>query len=136
MLSVSSCVHLLVTGGGVNQSHQWVSCKKEYLVPVKALSKLIRGKFAARLRRSHPDLFQQVDPKTWSRDWVAHSLHYGQGEPVVLNYLARYVFRIAITNHRILHMDETHVTFRYKDRKGRRWQTSRIEGHEFIRRYL
>jgi len=72
----------------------------------------------------------------WSKDWVVHSLHYGQGEPVVLNYLARYVFRIAITNHRIISMDETHVTFRYKDRKGGRWVTSRIEGCEFIRRYL
>jgi len=129
-------VHLLVTGGGVNPENQWVSCKRKYLVPVKALSKLIRGKFAARLRRSDPDLYSQVDPKTWSKGWVVHSLHYSEGEPVVLNYLARYVFRVAITNHRILHMDATHVTFRYKDRKGDRWITSRIEGHEFLRRYL
>ena len=131
-------VHLLVTGGGVqhDQDHQWISCKKNYLVPVKALSRWIRGQFAARLRRSHKDLYGQVDPKTWSKDWVVHSLHYGQGEPVVLNYLARYVFRIALTNHRIIGMDQTYVTFRYKDRKGDRWRTSRIEGHEFIRRYL
>jgi hypothetical protein len=129
-------VHMLVTGGGVDKDNQWVSCKDKYLVPVKALSKLIRGKFAARLRRSDPDLYRQVDPRTWSQDWVVHSLHYGQGEPVVLNYLARYVFRIAITNQRLISMDQTHVTFRYKDRKGSRWVTSRIEGHEFIRRYL
>jgi len=77
-----------------------------------------------------------MDPSTWSKDWVVHSLHYGQGEPVVLNYLARYVFRIAITNHRIISMDQSHVTFRYKDSKGARWLTSRIEGFEFIRRYL
>ena len=50
--------------------------------------------------------------------------------------MARYVFRIAITNHRIIDMDKTHVTFRYKNRKGGRWITSRIEGCEFIRRYL
>jgi DNA-directed RNA polymerase subunit RPC12/RpoP len=129
-------VHMLVTGGGVNEDRQWTSCKNKYLVPVKALSKLIRGKFAARLRRSDKDLYRHVDPRTWSKDWVVHSLHYGQGESVVLNYLARYVFRIAITNHRIIRMDETHVTFRYKDRKGGRWLTSRIEGAEFIRRYL
>jgi DNA-directed RNA polymerase subunit RPC12/RpoP len=129
-------VHMLVTGGGVNDDSQWVSCKNKYLVPVKALSKLIRGKFAARLRKSNNDLYRNVDPATWSKDWVAHSLHYGQGEPVVLKYLARYVFRIAITNHRIISMDETHVTFRYKDRKGARWVMSRIEGCEFIRRYL
>ncbi|UCG58948.1 MAG: transposase [Phycisphaerales bacterium] len=129
-------VHMLVTGGGVNRDGRWVCCKDKYLVPVRALSKLIRGKFAARLRRSHKDLYSQIDPKTWSKDWVVHSLHYGQGQTVVLNYLARYVFRIVITNHRIIGMDQTHVTFRYKDRKGGRWRTSRIEGCEFIRRYL
>jgi len=129
-------VHMLVTGGGVDKDGQWVSCKDKYLVPVKALSRLIRGKFVARLRRSHKDLCCQIDPATWSKDWVVHSLHYGQGESVVLNYLARYVFRIAITNHRIISMDRTHVTFRYKDRKASRWVTSRIEGGEFIRRYL
>jgi len=129
-------VHMLVTGGGVNEDGRWMSCKNKYLVPVKALSKLIRGKFAARLRRSHKDLCRHVNPMTWSKDWVVHSLHYGHGESVVLNYLARYVFRIAITNHRIISMDTTHVTFRYKDRKGGRWLTSRIEGSEFIRRYL
>jgi hypothetical protein len=129
-------VHMLVTGGGVNDDGQWMSCKNKYLVPVKALSKLIRGKFAARLRKSNNDLYRNVDPVTWSKDWVAHSLHYGQGHSVVLKYLARYVFRIAITNHRIISMDQTHVTFRYKDRKGGRWVISRIEGCEFIRRYL
>jgi hypothetical protein len=129
-------VHLLVTGGGVQPDQQWISCKKNYLVPVKALSRRIRGQFAARLRRSHKQLYRQVNPKTWSKDWVVHSLHYGQGEPVVLNYLARYVFRIALTNHRIIGMDQTHVTFRYKDRKGGRWRTARIEGQEFLRRYL
>ena len=129
-------VHMLVTGGGVNEDGRWMSCKNKYLVPVKALSKLIRGKFAARLRRSDKDLYRNVDPMTWSKDWVVHSLHYGHGESVVLNYLARYVFRIAITNHRIIGMDQTHVTFRYKDRKGGRWLTSRIEGSEFMRRYL
>jgi hypothetical protein len=129
-------IHMLVTGGGVDSDGRWNCCKKKYLVPVKALSKLIRRKFKARLKRTDNDLYRSVDPLTWSKDWVAHSLHYGQGQDVVLKYLARYVFRIAITNHRIIDMDKTHVTFRYKDRKGGRWITSRIEGCEFIRRYL
>jgi len=129
-------VHMLVTGGGVNEDGQWISCKRKYLVPVKALSKLIRRKFKARLKKKHKDLYHRVNPMTWSKNWVANSLHYGQGEHFVLNYLARYVFRIAITNNRIISMDQTHVTFRYKDRKGGRWVTCRIEGVEFIRRYL
>jgi hypothetical protein len=127
---------MLVTGGGVDGDGRWIFCKKKYLVPVRALSKLIRRKFKARLKRRDNDLYHSVDPRTWSQDWVANSLHYGQGKSVVLNYLARYVFRIAITNNRIIRMDQRHVTIRYKDRKGGRWLTSRIEGSEFIRRYL
>ena len=129
-------VHLLVTGGGVDDNGHWMACKNKYLVAVKALSKLIRGKFASRLKKKHRDLYHSVDPDTWSKDWVVHSLHYGKGESFVLKYLARYVFRIAITNHRIIGMDKTHVTFRYKDRRAGKWRTCRLEGCEFIRRYL
>ena len=127
-------IHMLVTGGGVDNNGRWICCKKKYLVPVKALS--IRRKFRARLKRTDYGLYHSVDLSTWSKNWVAHSLHYGQGKPVVLNYLARYVFRIAITNNRIISMDQRYVTIRYKDRKAGRWITSRLEGSEFIRRYL
>ena len=129
-------IHMLVTGGGVDNNGHWISCKKKYLVPVKALSKRIRHKFKTRLKRTDKDLYRSVDPSTWSKNWVAHSLHYRQGKSVVLNYLARYVFRIAITNNRIISMDQRYVTIRYKDRKAGRWITSRLEGSEFIRRYL
>jgi hypothetical protein len=54
----------------------------------------------------------------------------------VLDYLARYVFRIAITNTRIVGLDHRTVTIRYKHRKSSRWRTCRMEGHEFIRRFL
>ncbi len=135
-LSYHPHVHLLVTGGGINDDGQWMSCKQNYLVPVKALSKLIRGKFAARLKKKHCDLYNRVDPDAWSKDWVVHSLHYGKGESFVLKYLARYVFRIAITNYRIISMDKTHVTFRYKDRRAKKWRLCRVDGCEFIRRYL
>ena len=129
-------VHLLVTGGGVDPQGRWVPCKNKYLVPVKALSKLIRGKLAARLKKDYPTLYQQVDAATWTKDWVVHSIHYPQGSKAVLNYLGRYVFRIAVTNNRILGMDPTHVTFKYKDRQANKWKILKLEGCEFIRRYL
>jgi hypothetical protein len=135
-IQLEPSIHMLVTGGGVDNNGRWIRCKKKYLVPVKALSKRIRHKFMARLKRTDYDLYRSVDPSTWPKNWVAHSLHYGQGKSVVLNYLARYVFRIAITNNRIISMDQRHVTIRYKDRKAGRWITSRLEGSEFIRRYL
>jgi hypothetical protein len=129
-------VHLLVTGGGVDHHGQWVSSKNKYLVPVKALSKLIRGKFASRLKKRHPQLHSSISTQVWSREWVSHSIHYGRGESCVLNYLARYVFRIAITNSRIISVDQTHVTYKYKDRRAGTWRTCKVQGCEFIRRYL
>lgn len=129
-------IHLLVTGGGVDAQGQWVACKNKYLVPVKALSKLIRGKLAARLKKNYPDLHQQVAADTWKKDWVVHSIYYQQGSRAVLNYLGRYVFRIAITNNRILSMDQTYVTFKYKDRQAGKWKILKLEGCEFLRRFL
>jgi hypothetical protein len=67
---------------------------------------------------------------------VVHCVPWGQGEHGVLDYLARYVFRIAITERRILAMDDQAVTFQYKDRKADRQRTCRLEGTEFVRRYL
>jgi len=79
---------------------------------------------------------EQIPLRQLERETGIYRLHYGQGKSVVLNYLARYVFRIVITNNRIISMGQRHVIFHYKDRKGGRWLTSRIEGSEFIRRYL
>ena len=135
-LSYHPHVHFMVTGGGVDSNGQWAASKDKYLVPIRALSKMIRGKFAKVLRKNHPDIYNSIDPDTWTTDWVVHSLHYKRGNQAVLKYLARYVFRIAITNHRIISMDKTHVTFRYKDRRAGKWRTCRVEGGEFIRRFL
>ena len=62
--------------------------------------------------------------------------HYGHGNDAVLTYLSRYVFRTAISNARILGMDQSHVTFRWKDRNAAAWRTERLPGVEFLRRFL
>ena len=54
----------------------------------------------------------------------------------MLQYLARYVFRIAITNHRLISMDESHVTLKYKDHDTGQWKTEQVEGVQFLRRFL
>ena len=68
--------------------------------------------------------------------WCSFCKSAGNGREAVLNYLSRYVFRIAITRNRLLTMDETHVTFRYKDNDTGAWKIERIPGVEFIRRFL
>jgi hypothetical protein len=130
-------VHLLVSAGGIGAGGAtWYEPRQRFLVPVRALSKLVRGRFQELLRRQRPDLVAQVPQKVWTQPWVVWCKPWGQGETGVLDYLARYVFRIAITNARLIGMDEATVTFRYKDRKAQCWRTCTVTGHEFMRRFL
>jgi hypothetical protein len=128
-------VHCLVTGGGVSDDgRHWHSARNGFLVPVRALAKLVRGKLKAALAKRRPD---QVVPKAaWEKPWVVHCTAWGEGEEAVIRYLARYVFRVAITNSRIVGLDDKGVTIRHKDRKSMQWRTTRLSGHEFMRRFL
>ena len=125
---------LLDTGG--DDGTTWREANHKFLVPVHALSKLVRGKLRDMLNKQRPDLQTQLLYNVWNKPWVAWCEHRGQNETAVLDYLARYVHRIAITNRRIIAMDKHTVTFRYKDRINAKWRTCTLKGHEFMRRYL
>ena len=113
-------VHMLITGGGVSSDGQhWEPARGKFLVPVKVLSRKIAAKFRDALQKEKPELFATISDAAWRREWVSFCKHYGRGNDAVLNYLSRYVFRTAISNARILGMDDTHVTFRWKDRNER-----------------
>jgi len=130
-------VHMLVTGGGVtSDGRHWKPARGEFLVPVAVLSRKIAAKFREALKAKAPDLFAGIPKSVWRREWVSFVKHYGHGNDAVLNYLSRYVFRTAITNARILSMDQTHVTFRWKDRDTGAWRIERLPGVEFLRRFL
>jgi len=88
----------------------------------------------AALARRRPDL---VLPKAaWSKPWVVDCTAWGDGVEAVLRYLARYVFRVAITESRIVGLDDTGVTIRHKHRASGRWRKTCLHGHEFMRRFL
>jgi hypothetical protein len=128
---------MLVTGGGVTKDGTaWHEAPNDFLVPVKRLSPMIAKQFAEALQKRHPDLFKQIPGNAWKREWCSYGKPYGTGQDAVLQYLARYVFRIAITNRRLISMDESHVTFQYKDHETGQWKTERIEGVQFLRRFL
>jgi hypothetical protein len=130
-------VHLLVSGGGLSDDGAtWFPSAKGFLVPVRKLSSLISKRFRARLKRKRPDLFSQIPSCIWKKEWCSFCKPFGSGRDAVLRYLARYVFRIAITSNRILSVDQTHVTFRYKNNNSELWSTERVTGVEFIRRFL
>jgi hypothetical protein len=128
-------VHCLVTGGGISDDGRyWLPSPNGFLVPDAALAELVRGKLKAALARRRPDLV--LPAVTWSKRWIVHITAWGQGDEAVLQYLARYVFRVAITNNRIVGLDATGVTLRHKHRASNRWRTMRLSGDDFMRRFL
>jgi hypothetical protein len=130
-------VHLLITGGGITaDGEHWEPARGEFLVPVKLLSRKIAAQFSAALKAEAPAVFQAIPSGVWRREWVTFCKHYGQGNDAVLSYLSRYVFRTAISNARILDMDQTHVSFRWKDRDADAWRIERLSGVEFLERFL
>jgi len=130
-------VHMLVSGGGVTaDGNSWREGPPNFLVPVRKLSPLIARRFREAISRQRPDLFARIPKKTWKREWCSYCKPTGEGREAVVQYLARYVYRVAINRHRIVAMDDSHVSFKYKHHDTGEWKTSRITGAEFIRRFL
>lgn len=134
-LNLHPHVHCLVSGGGISDdATTWHPARHNSLAPIKALARLVRGKFRALLHQKCPDLV--IPDATWRTPWILHVTAWGTGEQAVLNYLARYVFRVALTNARILSLDDQTVTIQHKQRKTGRRRTCRLSGEEFMRRFL
>jgi hypothetical protein len=126
-------VHCLVTGGGVSNG-SWRPARRSFLLPYAALAKLVRGKLMAMLAKRCPEL--ALPTALWRKPWVVHCAPWGHGADAVLGYLARYVFRAAISNSRIESLDKDGVAFRHKHRASNRWRLTRLSGPEFMRRFL
>jgi hypothetical protein len=126
-------VHYIATGGGLSADGRWMPSRRDFLVHVKPLSILFRAKFRDLLKQT--DLFNLVDQRVWSKDWVVHSQPVGSGE-AAFKYLAPYIFRVAISNSRILSLEDGRVTFSYKDSATDQTRYSTIPAEEFIRRFL
>lgn len=134
-LNLHPHVHCLVSGGGISEdASTWHPARRKFLVPIKALARLVRGKFRAMLLRKCPDLV--IPDAVWRTSWILHVTAWGNGEQAVLDYLARYVFRVALTNARIVGLDDQTVAIQYKERKTGRRRTCRLSGDEFMRRFL
>ena len=133
-LSYHPHVHYLVPGGGLSEDGQtWHPSRQNFLVHADPLSILFRAKFRDALRKT--DLFDQVPSETWSKEWVADCQSVGRGA-AALKYLAPYIFRVAISNNRILKIENDQVTFSYKERDSRRTKRCTVTAQEFMRRFL
>src|SRR3954453_18385229 len=127
-------VHYVVPGGAISEDgSQWLPSRPDFFVPVRALSILFRAQFRAALGRA--GLLCEVDPAVWRQDWVVHSQAVGDGQ-ASLKDLALYVFRVAISDRRIISCADGRVTFSYRRGGSNRWQKITVDAFEFIRRFL
>jgi hypothetical protein len=146
-------LHCLIPGGAVSEDWmRWISCKNEYLFNEEALGLVFRGKFIDDLTKAYvggklhfPGIsasyktqqgFQQLKDDLYSNKWVVSVREPIKRPEYVLEYLGRYTHRVAISNHRIVSLNDEMVTFKYKNRKTNQMEKTTIKAVEFIRRFL
>lgn len=147
-------VHCLVPGGGISpDGTRWIASPKDFFLPVRVLSRVFRGKFLEGMRRAwrhgklsfHGSLDRYRDPREFQRlldgaykvEWVVYAKPPFGGAEQVLKYLARYTYRVAISNNRLVSMHDDRVTFEWKDyAQGGLRRTMTLLAVEFIRRFL
>jgi hypothetical protein len=127
-------VHYVVPGGGPNADHSaWMPSHTHFFVPDTALSRIYRARLRDAMQAA--GLLGQIDPAVWSKDWVVKTVAVGDGR-ASLRYLAAYVFRVAIGDHRIRSCEDGRVTFTYRKSGSRRWRPMTLDADEFLRRFL
>ena len=149
-------VHVVVPGGGLSpDGSRWIACKSGFFLPVRVLSRLFRRLFLEGLAALHKtgrlaffgDFALLADQRTFDAvltrarrtEWVVYAKRPFAGPQAVLAYLARYTHRVAISNSRLIAIDQADVTFKWKDYriKGRdQLRTMTLDAAEFIRRFL
>ncbi len=154
-------VHGVVSGGGlscnaqgvVDASPRWVACRPGFFLPVRVLSRVFRGKFLDGLRQAHHagklvfrgrlapcanrNAFARWLAPLYAKEWVVYAKPPFGGPEQVLKYLARYTHRVAISNQRLVKLEDGRVTFRYKDyADDHRHKTLTLSAEEFLRRFV
>ncbi len=146
-------VHCIVPAGGLEDGVRWKSLKGKFLFPFKVMSSLFKGKMLSGFKRAvekgdirfHGHLEQYTDPARWkayldglyAKNWVAYCKPPFAGAGQVLKYLGGYTHRMAISNHRIVSIDENTVRFRWRSyADGGKTKVMTLAHKEFIRRFL
>ena len=147
-------LHCVIPGGGLSlDGAQWQACRATFFLPVRVLSRVFRRLFLTRLRQAYTEgtlrLEGQCHPLTnrqrWQQflaplqttEWVVYAKPPAGGPGQVLKYLARYTHRVAISNRRLLALEDGRVTFRWKDyAHGNRQRLMTLDAIEFVRRFL
>jgi hypothetical protein len=147
-------LHCVVPGGGIAlDQRRWIWCRRQFLFPVKVLSRLFRAKFVAYLKTAfrdgklgfHGELKSSSERRNFvewlspvaGTEWVVYAKPPFGGPRQVLKYLARYTHRVAISNQRLISLENDRVTFRWKNyARGNQPATMTLKAVEFVRRFL
>jgi hypothetical protein len=147
-------IHCVIPGGGLSPHGQkWIPCRKGFFLPVRVLSSLLKKKFLSLLKEAHNEeklsFHGESRPLTnqeqwmrflkplYNKKWVVYVKPPFGGAEQVLKYLARYTHRVAISNQRLLSLQDGKVRFRWKDyRNGHKHRTMTLDAVEFLRRFL
>lgn len=127
--------HFLVSAGGLSaDGQQWIEAKHpNFLLPVRALSQIFRAKMRDALKAR--GWLGALPAGFWAKPWVVHAQPSGRGEKV-LQYLGRYVFRIAISNSRLERFENGQVTFRYRDNRTQQIKHLTLSTQQFLARFV
>jgi hypothetical protein len=145
-------IHAVVLAGGLTNNNQWRNSSKKFFIPVKVLAKKFRGKYLYYLKQYYrqnlldfygdaeqyrrPNAFKNLVNQCYDKNWYTYTKKTFSGPLAVINYLGSYTHRIAISNTRIVSMDEHTVTFIVKNKERNKTNTLTLKGVEFVRRFL
>ena len=147
-------LHLMVPAGGWDEVAQyWRHSRKKFFIPVKVISEVFRGKFLSMLKKAYNEKqlkfegtikslilksnFKQLLDILYNKDWVVFCKKPFKNSSQIINYLGRYTHRVAVTNNRILGIENDEVIFRWKDYNDNgKQKTMKLPAQEFIRRFL
>jgi len=143
------CQTRIVPGGGLDALGRWINSRKKFFLPVKVLSRVFRGKFLYHLQQAKPNFFgqqkhlenssdfQRLLDACYKKKWIVYCKPPFKTASCVVEYLGRYTHRVAISNNRILKIDDGKVSFKWRDYKDNgKWKVMNLTADESIRRFL
>jgi len=146
-------IHCIVPGGGLSSLGKWVNSRNKFFIPVKVLSRKFRGKFLYFLKKlyyqnelefhgsqkylSNDNEFEKLLSSLYSKEWIVYCKPPFKNASRVVEYLGRYTHRVAISNNRIVSIENGNITFKWRDYKdGSKCKLMTVSADEFIRRFL
>ena len=148
-LSFHPHIHCVIPAGGLTQTETWVNSRKKFFLPIKVLSRKFRGKFLHYLKSQKLDFFGEQSflneqhhylnliDSCYQKEWVVYCKPPFKSAACVMEYLGRYTHRVAISNNRILKVENGKVSFKWRDYKdNNQWKVMTVSAVEFIRRFL